>query len=506
MKIWFDPARYQFAGMQKSKSDCCEGNKGPIHRSSSLLTVSPYQLPYPEDLANLVLRQLRLEADLYIQSFNDTFWLVCHPTGSGQIAVMDAPAFALLQSFQYAGVPQAASQEILQAVHLFVSLGFLRNLDAPTTATNKQRGQTLSAWIHLTNACNLRCHYCYIAKSSEYMADDTSRLAVDAIIRSAVQEDYQSIELMYAGGEASLRLPQMLALHDYAVQQAQEHDLELYARLLSNGVALTRHAIVQLKQRDISVMISMDGIGPAHDQQRPLLNGQGSFALVDRTISRLLEQQFVPSINVTVSARNVAALPDLIAYLLERDLPFSLSYYRENDCSVSFSDLQYAETQMILGMYEVFAYIEEHLPRRCLFNGLIDKGSMASQGSHVCSVGRNYLVIDQRGGIAKCHADITKTITTINVDNPLAVLNRDKNGVQAIPVDEKEGCRDCIWRYWCRGGCPTLTYRLTGRNDIRSPNCGIYQAIFPRVLRLEALRLLTYETPLILLRDEKVHV
>jgi uncharacterized protein len=250
----------------------------------------------------------------------------------------------------------------------------------------------------------------------------------------------------------------------------------------------------------------MDGIGAIHDQQRPLLNGQGSFALVDRTISRLLEQQIVPSINVTVSARNIAGLPDLIAYLLERDLPFSLSYYRENDCSASFTDLQYSERQMILGLCQVFSYIEEHLPRRCLFNGLIDKGNMTSQGSHACSVGRNYLVIDQHGGVAKCHADITKTVTTINVDNPLAVLNREKSGVQAIPVDEKEGCRDCTWRYWCRGGCPTLTYRLTGRNDIRSPNCGIYQAIFPHVLRLEALRLLTYETPLIFSQGEKVNV
>jgi uncharacterized protein len=506
MKIWFDPTRYQYAGMQKDSSGCESCDKGePIRHNSTLLTDSPYHPPN-QDLASLILRQIRLEPDLYIQSYNGTLWLVCHPTGSGQIAVMDTPALTLLKSFQYTKVPQIASQDELQAVHLFVTLGFLRDLDAPITSANNQRGQTLSAWIHVTNACNLRCHYCYIAKSSEYMADDTSRLAVDAVIRSAIKEDYRAIELVYAGGEASLRLPQVLALHDYAVQQAQEHGLELYARLLSNGVALTKRAIAQMKQRDISVMISLDGIGPTHDQQRPLLNGQGSFALVDRTISRLLEQQLIPSINVTVSARTIAALPNLIAYLLERDLPFSLSYYRENDCSTSFTDLQYSERQMISGMRSVFSYLEEHLPRKCLFNSLIDKGSMTSQGSHACSVGRNYLVIDQHGGVAKCHADITKTITTINVDNPLAMLNRDRSGVQAIPVDEKEGCRDCTWRYWCRGGCPTLTYRLTGRNDIRSPNCGIYQAIFPHVLRLEALRLLKYEIPLVLSQDEMATV
>ena len=152
---------------------------------------------------------------------------------------------------------------------------------------------------------------------------------------------------------------------------------------------------------------------------------------------------------------------------------------------------------MILGVRAAFAYIEKHLPQRSLFNGLIDKGNMLSPGSHVCGVGRNYLAIDQRGGIAKCHAEITRTITTIHARNPLAVIRQDRSGVQAVPAEEKEGCQTCTWRSWCRGGCPTLTYRLTGRNDIRSPNCGIYQAIFPDVLRLEALRLLKYEKPLI---------
>jgi uncharacterized protein len=59
-------------------------------------------------------------------------------------------------------------------------------------------------------------------------------------------------------------------------------------------------------------------------------------------------------------------------------------------------------------------------------------------------------------------------------------------------VDEKEGCRDCTWRYWCSGGCPVATFRATGRYDIKSPNCAIYKAIYPEALRLEGLRLLKY--------------
>ena len=55
-----------------------------------------------------------------------------------------------------------------------------------------------------------------------------------------------------------------------------------------------------------------------------------------------------------------------------------------------------------------------------------------------------------------------------------------------LAVQEKEGCRDCSWRYWCSGGCTVATFRATGRYDIKSPNCNIYKAIYPEALRLGA--------------------
>src|SRR5579875_1630954 len=136
MKIWFDPTRYHYAETQNSHSSCdssCEDRRELIRRSNSLLTTSPFHLPRPEDLASLIPQKLCVETELYIQSYNNTCWLVCHPTGSGQIAVMDAPAFALLQSFQHPQVSHDVSGDELQAVHLFTTLGFLCNPDAPAT-------------------------------------------------------------------------------------------------------------------------------------------------------------------------------------------------------------------------------------------------------------------------------------------------------------------------------------------------------------------------------------
>jgi uncharacterized protein len=213
---------------------------------------------------------------------------------------------------------------------------------------------------------------------------------------------------------------------------------------------------------------------------------------VDRTITQLLATKLVPHISVTVSQRNLAGLTKLITYILERDMPFSLNYYRENDCSTSIHDLQFTEEQMIAAMRSVFALIEHNLPQRSLLNSLLDKANLQYTHTRTCGVGHNYLVVDQKGGIAKCHVDIRQTIATVATDDPLAVIRNDRTGVQGHAIHEKEGCRSCTWRYWCSGGCPLLTYRATGRSDVKSPNCNIYQALFPDVLRLEALRLLKY--------------
>jgi uncharacterized protein len=384
------------------------------------------------------------------------------------VVVLDKDAFALLELFRtkrfLRDIAQQWSNETelgrkTQILALFVTTGLVSDIsqkeNVPVSFLYETR--TLSAWLHVTNACNLRCSYCYISKNTQHMADDVGKRAIDAVFRSAIHGDYQQVHLKYAGGEALLRFPQMLALHDYALQQAEQHGLQLSATVLSNGATLTPRAIQQLKERAISVMISLDGIGIDHDAQRPLINGTGSFHLVERAIMRLLAHNLVPHINVTVSQRNLVGLPKLVAFLLEHDLPFLFSYYRENDCSASLADLQFSEQQMIAGMTTAFTHIEQHLPPRQIYSSLIDKASLTAPHHRTCSVGQHYLVIDQHGGIAKCQTEITNAITTIDAEDPLQEIRLHQEGIQVLDVDEKEGCRTCTWRYWCSGGCAAVT-------------------------------------------------
>jgi uncharacterized protein len=311
----------------------------------------------------------------------------------------------------------------------------------------------LTVWLHITNACNLRCPYCYVHKSSAAMDHETARGTVDALVRSAVDNGFRSIRLKYAGGEASLNISVLLAMHDHAVTRW----IGLSTVLLSNGVALSERFAAELAARRIAVMVSLDGIGAAHDAQRPTLSGRPSSTMVVRSIDRLVRAGVAPHISITITSRNVDAIAPVVRFALQRDLTFSFNFFRDNACAAGFADLQYEEAAMIQGLRQAYAVIGELLPRWSVLGSVLDRGQLLAPRQKACGVGDDYVVVDQNGRIAQCHMDLETTIGDVRTVDPV---------------------------------------RADGtRFDVRSPNCNIYRTIYPEAVLLEGRRLLKFAIP-----------
>jgi uncharacterized protein len=421
-----------------------------------------------------------------------------NPLGAGGAVVVNEVARNIARSFHSPSTFDERRDELARhgdgseaAFERLASLGILHPLGRPAEP-QAETGRTLTAWLHVTNACNLRCPYCYVNKSGERLDDSVGFAAVDAVVRSAVEHGFPAVKLKYAGGEASLNSRLLLDLHAYARQLTEKHGLNLTGTLLSNGVALSDDLITALKSGDIRVMVSLDGVGRDHDVQRPFVHGGGSFHRVTRTIQRLSERGHPPHLSITVTNRNTSGLAAAVRYALHHDLTFSLNFFRDNDCAAAFTDLRYEEQAMTAAVFEAFAVIEEYLPAWSVLGAVLDRGQLITPRQRPCGVGHDYIVIDQRGRVAKCHMEIERTVGDVFGGDVLDLIRGDETGVRNPPADEKEGCRDCTWRHWCSGGCPVATFRATGRYDIKSPNCDIYRSIYPAALRLEGLRLLKY--------------
>ncbi len=424
--------------------------------------------------------------------FSDGWQGLFVPGGSIPLVVLNQSAYQLWTRF-----PQTQNidslnltEEETQAALEMASAGLLVPQTNQPSTFNLQHSAFLSAWLHLTDRCNLRCAYCYLPHVSEDMSAETGRAAVDATFRSALAHGYKQVKLKYAGGEPLLRSPLIVELHQYAQQLAEDNDLELDGVVLSNGTLLTAEIITNLQSHNLRLMISLDGMDDWHDTQRPYAGGRGTFKDVAEAVELALDYVLVPHISITVSGRNAEGMPEIIAWVLERDLPFSINFYRQNDLSARYEDLKLEEEKIIAGMMAAFDVIENNLPEYSLLASLTDRANLSVPHMKTCSVGQDYLVFDQNGRVAKCQMNMNEPVADVYAEDPLQLIRADQLGVQNISVDEKEGCRDCQWKYWCAGGCPLETYRATGRYDVQSPNCNIYKAIFPEVLRLEGLRLL----------------
>lgn len=351
---------------------------------------------------------------------------------------------------------------------------------------------TVTAWLHLTDACNLTCDYCYLSKTSKNMSLEVGQAAIDATFRSAMAHSYHVVKLKYAGGEPLLAFPRVVELHRYAKSCARRYGLELDGIVLSNGTLLRPEMVETMKAMGLRLMVSLDGLEEFHNCQRHYADGRGSFDAVARSIDLALSYGLIPEISITVSGRNAEGLPELMAWVLARNLPFSLNFYRENDVSSSYADLRLEREHIIEGALAAYKVIEENLPRRSLLSSLVDRANLACSHLRTCAVGQSYFVFDTEGQVAKCQMDIDTTITDCTDPDPLSTVRTSSKGIRNLRVEDKDECRECEWRYWCTGGCPLSAYRATGRYDAKSPDCSIYKALYPQAIRLEGLRLLEY--------------
>ena len=419
--------------------------------------------------------------DLHSAPLRDGWTLWCNTLAGGAPVVLNAPALARLTAFERPSPPATATDLLLAEAQLIAPPN--THYSAPTG-----RSATLTAWMHVTNACNLDCPYCYIRKSSARMSLETGMRAIDALVASAKRHGFDELKLKYAGGEAALHYRVVQQLHCYATQQAAIHGLTLRAVVLSNGTVMPHPFAEWLAATGVRLMVSVDGVGADHDQQRPHKDGSGSFAAIERTLrERLLPRGIRPDICITITGRTAGVAAGAVAWALDYDLPFSLNFYRENEQSAGYRDLRFQETQIIAGIQAAYALIERRSPERPLLDGLLDRVQAQAHG-HTCGVGQSYVVVTHDGKVAQCQMELQQAQPLEPHSDVIALVA--SGPLHNVSVDEKEGCRECLWRYRCAGGCPIVTLRATGRTDVRSPNCAIYQTLLPAALRLEGLRIL----------------
>lgn len=117
------------------------------------------------------------------------------------------------------------------AAHGIVNLG-RENSGFASPQQKQGTKQAMSVWLQMTDACNLRCSYCYVSKHPKHISLETAKALVSKIGEECRIAGFNSLKLKCAGGEPTIRWDVLRPFLDWWKNDA--------GRLSSDIVILTR--------------------------------------------------------------------------------------------------------------------------------------------------------------------------------------------------------------------------------------------------------------------------
>ena len=422
-----------------------------------------------------------------------------NPSGPVGVAALSPAAQRLLASFDspapvngnhatgWTGMSAAGTAS---AIKDLIAVGLLQAVDGEPRP--QPAPLTLSAWLHLIEACNLACPYCYVEKKSRTMSAEVGRRAVDRLVDAARRYDYRRLRLKYAGGEPTLNPGLVQTIHHYAARQTAAAGLELEEVLLTNGAGVDDGVLDGLVQAGLELMVSLDGGPAAHDRLRPRHGGRGSYAAVTGFVNRALARGLQPDISITVTALNLDGVPEAAGFALERGLPFNLNFYRACPPAGTLRQpdpLAPSPDRLVEAILKVFERVRQQADYAWPLSGILDRVRLDLPHDYVCSAGRDYLVVDTTGRVSACQMLLDTPWSDLAEDDPLANIRQRGEGLFRAAA-ELPTCRDCLWRPACAGGCP-----LTRGTALHAAYCQAYRALLPELIKLEGERLARRQPP-----------
>jgi uncharacterized protein len=263
----------------------------------------------------------RLPAELFVVPVSESDYLVYAPLGRAAL-LANAALVRFLRGMETGEAGTDADPEIAS---------FLRNcgmLDADEESRPDRPPagppRPVTATLLLTNACNLRCRYCYAAageKPPEFMRMETARRAIDFVAANAAAAGVRRFQVDFHGaGEPTVHWRLLEEAHGYARGVARSRGLELHSSLTTNGV-LTAGKRAWIVRHLNSANVSFDGLPEVQDANRRFPSGRGSSDLVLATLRAFDRAGFRYSIRMTVTSEAAPRLPQSVAFLCRRFRP-----------------------------------------------------------------------------------------------------------------------------------------------------------------------------------------
>lgn len=351
----------------------------------------------------------------------------------------------------------------------------------------------------LTRNCNLRCVYCYASagERSDTIPIEVCRSAIDLVVANAASLDVADCHIAFhGGGEPTTAFSLIRRCVDYARRESEKVGIQSSFSLVSNGV-LSDVQIEWLATNMSGISISLDGPPDIQNRQRPMRNGQNSFARVFRSIKRLEELGVEPFIRATITDSSVARMRQISRFFSKN---FETSEFQLEPVAVCgrCATTGYGEPTVAAFVSGVEEAMEEaqRYGKKAVCSAALE--AFPNLMEAYCGVAAPNFAITPEGVVTACY----EVSEASDPRRELFYYGRyewtkhrfvfDDTAIQKLRnlvVQNIQRCRDCFCRWQCAGDCPVRSvWRLPPKeNDDHDFRCQTTRELVRRRL-LRALQ------------------
>lgn len=309
--------------------------------------------------------------------------------------------------------------------------------------------------LHLTDACNLACSYCYVRQRPRTMDAATARAAVDM-----AAEMPGDTGLVFFGGEPLLCRGLIYDTVAYAKEVGKQKNHTFYFKITTNGTLLDEEFLQFTRENAMMVGFSHDGL--AQDAFRRTHEGDPTFSRLEPIIPLLLRYQPYAVAMTTVNPETVSRLADSILWLFDRGFRYmvtSLNYSGHWD-EKSMAELE-KQYKRLAGQYIAWTRQEEKFylsPFEMKIRSHI-RGEKYCDDR--CQLGKKQISVAPDGRLYPCIQFVDRD--EYGMGDVWAGIDRQKRqAIRQLGQQTDPACLQCAIRGRCLHTCGCLNLRTTG--------------------------------------------
>ncbi|WP_250673394.1 radical SAM protein (plasmid) [Paraclostridium ghonii] len=312
-----------------------------------------------------------------------------------------------------------------------------------------------SAYVHVTDNCNLHCVGCYSFVDDRNCKDNLSLKDFCELFNSLKNSGVTKV--VVSGGEPFLR-NDLMEIFKYAKEQVK---LERLIVITNGTMPIERYEKVIPYIDELSV--SIDG----YSETSRYIRDEGIMPKVIDTINTLKDKVKVHLI-ATLHKKNKDFMENYVEFAKELGVTLSFSIFSIDNSKKEFDDY-ILNNQDLIDISNNLINIDKTV--QMMDFQQVQEISLICRER--CEAGRSLISIDANGDIYPCHMLHEEDLKLGNIlkDDIRTLLNSNLNEFKNLSVDNFEICSECEYKYLCGGGCRGRSYFCHNKINCRDPYC-----------------------------------